>query len=274
MSCFDLYLSPAFFGCFDNDPAGDPPVGDPPAGDPPADATKTFTQEQLNKILADDRRKHQQALLKTETTYKELLSSNQNLSAKERAALEENLGIVQGQLRTKEETAKMERKQLEEQFNAKLSEKDKAAAEWEGRYRESTISRSLQDAAVTNDAFSPDQIVTILRPMTKLIEVVDESTKKPTGYYRPVIEFPDKDSTTGEPITTTRTPEEAVKRMKELPEKYGNLFKSNVVSGIGSNSTAGLPAGSGGKIDVRSLTPAQYREIRAKNPELLGLRRR
>ena len=29
--------------------------------------------------------------------------------------------------------------------------------------------------------------------------------------------------------------------------------------------------GKGGKIDVRKLTPAQYREIRAKNPELLGL---
>ena len=27
----------------------------------------------------------------------------------------------------------------------------------------------------------------------------------------------------------------------------------------------------GGRIDVRKLTPQQYREIRAKNPELLGL---
>ena len=29
--------------------------------------------------------------------------------------------------------------------------------------------------------------------------------------------------------------------------------------------------GQGGKIDVRKLTPTQYREIREKNPELLGL---
>jgi hypothetical protein len=275
MSCLDLYLSPAAVTCFDNDPpAGDPPAGDPPAGDPPAGDPKTFTQDQLNKILAEDRRKHQQALAKTEQTYKELLANNQNLSAKERAAMEENLAMISGQLRTKEQQAAFEKKQLEEQYQQKLTEKEKAAIEWEARYRESTISRSLQDAAVTNDAFSPDQIVTILKPMTKLIEVVDEASKKPTGYYRPVIEFPDKDPNTGEPMTTTRTPEEAVKRMKELPEKYGNLFKSNVVSGIGSNSTAGLPAGSGGKIDVRSLSPQQYREIRAKNPELLGLRRR
>jgi hypothetical protein len=60
--------------------------------------------------------------------------------------------------------------------------------------------------------------------------------------------------------------------MKELPEIYGNLFKSNVVSGIGSNSsTAGLAAGANGKVDPRKLSQAQYRELRAKNPESLDL---
>jgi hypothetical protein len=61
--------------------------------------------------------------------------------------------------------------------------------------------------------------------------------------------------------------------MKELSAVYGNLFKSGVVSGIGSSSaTGGLASGSGGKIDVRKLTQQQYMEIREKNPELLGLR--
>jgi len=79
------------------------------------------------------------------------------------------------------------------------------------------------------------------------------------------------DATTNEQVIMTRSPEEAVKRMKELPE-WANLFKSGVVSGIGSSSaTGGLIPGQGGKIDVRKLTPQQYREIRSKNPELLGL---
>ena len=61
--------------------------------------------------------------------------------------------------------------------------------------------------------------------------------------------------------------------MKELPELYGNLFKSGVVSGIGGNSaTGGLAPGANGQVDVRKLSPTQYREIREKNPELLGLR--
>ena len=50
---------------------------------------------------------------------------------------------------------------------------------------------------------------------------------------------------------------------------YGNLFKSGVVSGIGSSAaTGGLASGSGGKVDPRKLTQQQYMEIRAKNPEL------
>ena len=63
------------------------------------------------------------------------------------------------------------------------------------------------------------------------------------------------------------TPELAVRRMKELPQTYGNLFKSGVVSGIGL--IAGVPAG-GGKLDLRKLTQQQYMEIRGKNPELPG----
>jgi len=73
-------------------------------------------------------------------------------------------------------------------------------------------------------------------------------------------------------VVMNRTAEAAVARMKEVPDQYGNLFKSGVVSGIGSSSaTGGLMPGQGGKIDVRKLTPTQYREIREKNPELLGL---
>ena len=88
-----------------------------------------------------------------------------------------------------------------------------------------------------------------------------------------MVDFPDTDPNTGEPTVTSHSPESAVKRMKDLPEIYGNLFKSGVVSGIGSSAaTGGLASGGGGKVDLRKLTQQQYMEIREKNPELLGLR--
>jgi hypothetical protein len=175
-------------------------------------------------------------------------------------------------LRTKEQQLTLEKRQLEEQYQAKVEESAKKAQVWEALFRDSTIERSLQDAAVKHEAFNPAQVVTQLRPWTRVIEVMDEKSGKPTGKYKPVVDMPDMDATTNEQVIMNRSPEEAVKRMKEMPEQWGNLFRSNVVSGIGSSSaTGGLMPGQGGKIDVRKLTPQQYREIREKNPELLGL---
>ena len=59
--------------------------------------------------------------------------------------------------------------------------------------------------------------------------------------------------------------------MKEMGE-YANLFKSNVVAGVGANSaTGGIAPGASGRIDVRNLTAEQYAKIREENPEALGL---
>ena len=210
---------------------------------------------------------------KSEQTYKELLANNSSLTAQERKTLEDNLQTVQGQLRTKEQQTAIEKKELEERLSGKITEAEKKATEWENRYRSETMTRSLQDAAVNADAFRAEQIVTILKPMTKQIDEVDPTTNKATGRLKTMIEFPDVDDN-GEPTMTTRTPEEAVKRMKELPHIYGNLFKTNVVSGIGSNSAAVVAPGATGKLtnqQLRNLTPAQYREIREKNPAALGL---
>lgn len=276
----NLYFSFPIVSCFEGEGAGDGAGDGAGAGQGAGDgagagandgAGKTFTQDDVNRILADDKRKHQAALLKTEQTYKDLLANNKALTEKDRATLEDNLATVQGQLRTKEEQAKMEKRQLEEQLNGKIKEHETRAVEWENRYKTETVARSIQDAAVTADAFQPSQIVALLKPMTRLVEVIDEKTGKSTGQFKTVVDFPDVDAE-GNPTVTVRTPTEAVKRMKDLPETYGNLFKSNIVSGIGSNSTTGITPGANGKIDLSKLSPEQYRELRKTNPAALGLR--
>jgi hypothetical protein len=107
--------------------------------------------------------------------------------------------------------------------------------------------------------------------MTKMAEKQDEDGNL-MGSLTPMIDFPDIDEKTGKEVISLRTPEQAVQRMKELPEHYGNLFRSNVVSGVGSGSaTGGAQPGEGGRIDPTSLTPEQYRRLRKENPEALGL---
>jgi hypothetical protein len=232
-----------------------------------------FTQDDLNRLLAEDRRKHQAQITKIQQTLEETLTSK-NLTTQEREQLAQRLEDMQKETRTREQQQAHERKQLEEQFNTKVEEEKKGRVLWENRYRESMVERALQDAAVTGESWQPEQVVTMLRGMTRISEELDEKTKKGTGKFKVVVDFPDTDPNTGEPSVTLHTPESAVKRMKELPARYGNLFKSGVVSGIGASSaTGGIAPGSSGKLDVRKLTPQQYQDIRAKNPELLGLRR-
>jgi len=287
----ELYLSAPYATCYDNE--GDDEGGrdddsrtddtaqtddqaageDRQGGDRGAQSAgqRTFTQEELNKFLADDRRKHQKKYETLEASYQQLLE-NQSLSKEERKKLEESLENLRAQYRTKEQQAAHERKKLEEEYQERLGEVEKRAELWQNRYTDSTIERSLQDAAVAHESFSPSQIITLLKPQTKMVEKTGEKGKG-LGEYEPMVDFADIDLETGAPLMTRRTPEEAVKRMKELPHLYGNLFKSGVVSGIGGNSSTGnLAPGANGQIDVRKLSPTQYREIREKNPELLGLK--
>ena len=101
----------------------------------------------------------------------------------------------------------------------------------------------------------------MLRPYSRLTEIADEKGKG-TGKFKVLVDFPDQDEN-GHPHGDAH-PETAVRRMKDLPQVYGNLFRSGVVSGIGSGSGPGTPTG--GKIDLRKLTQEQYMEIRAKKP--------
>ena len=276
----DLYLLKGLFNCFEGDDTP-PVVDDDPGASAAAEAAakaaaeKKFTQDDLNRHLAAESRKHKAALQQMEKAHQETLANNQSLTTKERAALEDSLKTIQDQLLSKEEQVKRDKKQLEEQYANKLKDTEVERDNWIGRYRHETIDRNLQDAAVSADAFQPGQIVTLLKPMTRLVENIDPKTGKSSGRFDAVIDFPDVDAE-GQPTMSVLSPKDAVKRMKERPELYGNLFKSGVVSGIGSNSVTGIAPGSNGKVDLRKAAgdAKTYRELREKNPEALGLRPR
>ena len=249
-----------------------PPVVDDPAAPIGGDPNARFDQEQVNKIvqdrLAKDRKKHEEKYHQLEATYKDLLG-NQALSEEEREKLETQYEDLKKQHRTKEEQAKHEKRQLQEKYENELQEFKDAAARWEKQHKDFLIERSLLDAAIAHDAYQPSQIFDIVRKWTKLVPAVDESGKE-TGQLTCVVDLPDIDADTGKPIITQRTPMEAVERLQVL---QGNLFKSNVVSGIGGNSnTGGMTPGVDGRIDPKDLTTDQWMKIYKEDPTKLGLR--
>lgn len=244
------FTKPVFVLCYDGDGDGELPKDPPNPAAGNAGEERTFTQADLNKFLAEDRRKHQEKYTQLEADYKELLQ-NQNLTKEDRDKLQARLDDVQKSLRTKDQQAEYERKQAEEKYQNQLKTAEERAKYWEGLFKQETVARSLQDAAQAADAFNSNQIVGLLRPYTELKEM--------DGKLAPMVDFPDIDEKTGEEIKTLRTPMEAVKRMRELPKIYGNLFKSNVVSGVGAGQAH---TGDPDNIDYANLTAEEYRKHR------------
>jgi hypothetical protein len=232
----------------------------------------TFNQDDVNKFLAEDRRKHVEKFKQLESSYQGILQ-DKTLASEQRSRLQTELEDLQKSFRTKEQQMEFEKKQAASKYENELGELKGRATKWEAMYKDQVIQTSLQGAAASGEAFNPTQIIGLLRPMTELRDEIDGDGKS-TGKIVPMIDFPDIDEKTGENIKTLRSPQDAVKRMKELPQLYGNLFKANVVSGVGSGSAAGGSGSGGGKVDVSKLTADQYRKLRAEHPEQLGLRKR
>lgn len=220
-----------------------------------APASKTFTQDDVNRLLAAEKRKHNQT---TQRALDELqaLRTKAELTDAERRELDTRIESLQGELLTKEELAKKERDKLVKSYEDQLAARQASSEQWQARYTESTIQRSLVDAAVGGNAFSASQIVAILKPSTRLVEVLDEDGK-PTGDYTAKVKFADVDKN-GKQVTLDLTPAEAVKRMREMDD-YLNLFKGEGASGIGLPSR---PSSKPLDVEVLARDPVAYRAAR------------
>lgn len=258
--------------CFEGENEGDAAAAAAAVTSAATAGTGAFTQEDVNKFLAEDRRKHQEKYTKLEASFQSIMQ-NKGLADAERAKAAAELEDLQKSFRTREQQMEFDKKQAVAKYESELGEWKQKAGKWEVMYKDQVIETSLQSAAIGGDAFNASQIVGLLRPITELRPELDKEGRE-TGRLVPMIDFPDVDEKTGDPIKTLRTPQDAVKRMKDLPQQFGNLFKSNVVSGVGAGTAAGTGVPASGTVDARKLTPEQYRKIREENPELLGLKRR
>jgi hypothetical protein len=183
-------------------------------------------QSKVNEIVARERKALQR---KFEDAAKTLEESSKNSEE-----LANQVETLRSTLMTKEELAKKEAQKQKNEFENKVKNLETEANTWKSRYTDSQIEVSILSAAEKNDAFNSSQILSILRPNAKLIEQLDDGGK-PTGKMETKIVFMDSDKD-GRSIQLELRPDETMKRMKETPETYGNLFKANVATGLGGTS--------------------------------------
>jgi len=225
-------------------------------------AGKYLAQDKVNALLADDKRKHQDAHRKTLEEL-QVLQKKASLSSEERAELEKRIADTTKNLQTKEETAQQEREKLIKNHKKEIELVSTEKDTWKNRYTESTITTSIVSAAAasTPKAVNPEQILVILKPKTRLVEELD-GEGKPTGNLIPKISFADKDGK-GKPVVLDLSPNEAVKRMSQMEEHF-NLFQSDGERGFGK-----FRAQKGKDVNIKDLAKdaEAYRKAR-KSGEL------
>lgn len=193
----------------------------------------TFSQDQVNSLLAEERRKHQQKIDKI-IKDTENLTKEKELTAQQKAALEAQIEELRTANMTTEEKAKRDLQRIEKDNATKLETLTKERDAWQTKFNDSTINRALLDAAIEYEAVNPEPIIAMLRANTRMVDSTDEYgnvTQSPKVKIQDVVD--------GKSVTLDLTVSEAVKRMQEMPERYGNLFKSTLASGLGKSGAKG-----------------------------------
>lgn len=236
-----------------NDPAGEN-VGDQGQGDKggaSGEGAKTYTQAQLNAMLADNKRNLQRDLAAQREAHQTLRQQMEELlNGRPIDEFRSELETTAAKLRTAEEKALIE----QNRYQRELKDAKEAAAANARKYEDAVIGRALTDAALSEGkAISVDAAGLLARELRSSAKV-DEN-----GNVFVEMEVEEEGIKTVKKLT----PRQAVDVL-ETRQGWKPLFKSHVVGGTGGDGN-GL-AQKNGRPDVKQMTVEQYRKFRKENP--------
>lgn len=224
-------------------------------------------QDELNAMMASNRKgltQRNQELV----TQLQNLSDQTNMSTQAKDELEVRIEELQTQFMSKEELAKRESQKLSKTHAKEVDRLTSDTKKWQGLYATSTTQRAIMDAAVAGEALpqAVAQIIAILGPGTHIVEEVDAAGQG-KGKYKTVVKFNDVNGE-GKPVVLDLSPTETIKRMKELPELYGNLFKGDATGGLGGTGGGTGKSERSPKLQELLDDPVKYAKWRKENPDL------
>ncbi len=219
-------------------------------------AGKKFTQEDVDRMM-------KQRLAKSEKTTTDLarraeeLASSVQMTQEERDSLSDQLEEVRNQYKSESQIAKETADKAAQTHGEALKKEQDATSRYKNLYETNLIDRSIQDAMTEFEALPGPSIPAVLGKITAVKETLGEDGK-PTGIFAPVVSFPDVNDDQ-QPVTMSLSVRDAIKRMSETPETYGNLFKGPGAGGVGSSNAQGARPQAK---DISKMTPAAYAQAR------------
>lgn len=236
---------------------------------------KTYSQEEFDKHMAGMRRKYEEreaAHKKTQEQLAEQLKAAKEqpgLADDEREDMQKQIEALEQQYLTKQQKAEREatkkEKSLQEQIDSLTSDNSR----WQSNYKNEVERNLIFLASKAHDAEDPEQMSRILGPDIEWKEIDSENGDGTT--FEPRVKFSDHDKE-GKPVQVEFTIDEAMARMKELPNRYGNLFKGQQKAGLGGGPNEGVAGGQQLTPEVLSKRPELLRKLMKEQPKKFGLK--
>lgn len=259
----NLLLASPFATVFDGetDPPAEPPATEPPpAGDKKVDKVKLDANQQafVNSLLAEERRKSQ-AKSEALITQLETEKNRFGTTAAEKQQLEERIEGLKAEFATKEELKARETSKKVQELEAKNRQLEAEGSTWKARYDRDRKRIDLTQAAATEQAYNPRQVVNELFANARLEPIVGEDGK-PTDEFQTRVRIPSTDKD-GKAVVMDLDPVGAVKQLKEMKE-FANLFISPISGGLGGGNLG--RGGSGGGKPAHEMNTDEYMAARRK----------
>jgi hypothetical protein len=218
-------------------------------------AAKTFTEDQVNKIV-QDRLARAQKDTEGLSSRVEDLTNKVSMSQQEKDEIAAQLEEANNRYKTAEQIAAEKAEKAQTAHAEALRVANDQTAHYKGLYETNVIDQAITGAMGEFEAMPGPALPAILSPMTVVKETVD-TEGKPTGKFAPVVSYPDVDDDKN-PVTLDLSVRDAVKRMSE-DEQYGNLFKGKGTGGVGGGNAGG---GRAATQDVKGMSAAEYQRQR------------
>jgi hypothetical protein len=199
-----------------------------------ADANRRFTQEEVNRIVAQNKRDMTQRHLEEV----QRLQQNQALTAEDRARLEARQQELETELMTREERAKKEIEKVRNESSERIKAADAKAAQNWNLFTRNLVNVAVASAATAHKAYNLKQVEALVAPLCEVVELKDKKLQ-PTGEFQVLVRVRevDKDGTV---VDTTMPVDKYLETLKER-EEFANLFLSDRPGGTG------FRPGTGGK---------------------------
>ena len=254
----------------DNSNEETPPVVTPTPTPQNPPKEKTFTQEEVNGIIQGRLQKVEEKSkqeINELLTKLEKLEQSVTLSDTDRETLQSEIKALKNSKLSVEEQRAREVEELQKTLQATTETLSKREMEIRREYEDYRITQELRDAAIVNDARTPDQLIRLLKADTRIKPVLDDQGK-PTGNSQVLVAVEEK-TKDGQTIVIEVPPMEAIKKLRQMSDVWGNQFNSRSRPGLDEMSHGDRYSGPGD--DKLSLKDYEaYKNSSARKKLIVG----